>query len=1223
MTARQLFTLVFDPALPIVARREEIRTAVEAHPVVVVCGETGSGKSTQMPKILLESGRPRAGLIGVTQPRRIAARAIARRLAAELGSAPGTVVGHKVRFDETLQPGALVKVMTDGILLAEAQGDPLLAAYDTLLVDEAHERSVNIDLLLGHLKRLSAQRPELRVVIASATIDVQKFSRFFGGAPVIEVSDRLHPVEVRYRPVAGDAEDTTREEEGHALAEAVAECCRTGPGDILVFLPGEREIRRAVEWLRRARPWGAGENCDVLPLYARLAPGEQERVFHPGPQRRIVLATNVAETSLTVPRVRYVVDTGVARVRRYSYRTKVERLRVEPVSQASARQRAGRCGRVADGLCLRLYAEEDYARRPAYAEPELLRSSLAGVILRAAALGLGPIEEFPFPDPPPARAIADGYALLAELGAIDERRELTACGRELARLPLDPRIGRMLLAAREEGCLVQMLVIAAALSVEDPRLRPAEEAATAAARQARFADERSDFVALLNLWRAARETPLQRFCREHFLSPARMREWRDVHDQLARLAAQSGWQKSSAEPARAGGYAALHRALLAGLAGNVGLRDDAEGAWLGARAVRFWLHPASEVRRPGRWIVAAELVETTRLYARTVAAIDPSWIEAAAGHLLKRRHERPHWDRARAEVVAFEHGVLHGLTVYSGRRVPYGPHDPVCARKLFIRSGLVEGDYDTRASFFLHNRRLVAEIKKLEEKARRPDILVDEELLYAFYDARIPPGITNGADFERWRRDAERTEPRLLYLSRAELMRHEAAGITTEAFPHEFAVGANRLRLDYRFAPGAADDGVTLTVPIALLNQVPAERCEWLVPGMLREKVKAFVKALPASLRRRLEPLDPYVARFIAEVQPGPEPLARALARHVREVCGVDPPADAFRPDAVPAYLLMNFRVVGEDGRVLAQGRDLGVLKRRLAPRSAEAIRAVAETVRASAWIFGDLPESRGFECEGCTVPAWPALVDEGDAVRLDWFDAPEPARAAHRRGVRRLIALALREPVRALERELTRRPLLAPLISDVVVAALDRAFQLDEPPRTETDYARRLAEGRKRFALVAQELARLAETVLAEHAEVKKRIAAAERAFPQAAGAVARHCARLLAPGWLACTPWERLQHLPRYLRAAQRRLDKLREDPGRDARLAREIEALEAPWLRACAERARAGAGQDAALEQFGWLLEELRVSLWAQELRTPVPVSAKRLARTWAAIGGRRAA
>jgi ATP-dependent RNA helicase HrpA len=1221
----------FDPALPINQKRDDIARAIAAHPVVIVCGETGSGKTTQIPKILLEMGRGaggRGGMIGHTQPRRIAARSVAARIAEELQTPLGDLVGFKIRFHDRVGTRTAIKLMTDGILLAETQGDPQLRAYSTIVLDEAHERSLNIDFLLGYLRKLLEKRKDLKVVVTSATIDAGKFSRHFGGAPVIEVSGRLYPVEVRYRPVEGDNEDTTRDEEEQALADAVEELLRGG-GDVLVFLPGEREIREAAEVLAR-RKLGA----ELLPLYSRLSSAEQDRVFHPGSAQRVVLATNVAETSLTVPRIRYVVDTGQARVKRYSYRNKVEMLRVENISQAAAQQRSGRCGRVADGVCVRLFSEDDFKARPAYTDPELLRSSLASVILRALGLNLGKVEEFPFLDPPSARAVTDGYDLLAELGAIDEARQLTDTGRELARLPLDPRVGRMLVAAREERCLEQMLVIAAALSLQDPRERPLEKAAAADERHAKFADERSDFVAFLKLWKASGQGaagtfPSRKQCRENFLSYARMREWRDIHAQLRQTVEELDWKLSSANMEKPDGYRAVHRALLCGLLGNLGMKSEEGGGppqtpqafapYVGGRGIKFWVHPGSGTKKPGKWIMGAELVETTRLFARCVASVDPRWIEELGAHLLKRHRERPHWEKTRAQVVAIERGTLYGLPVYADRRVHYGPLDPPVARQIFLRSALVEGEFETRASFFAHNQRLLREIERLEHKSRRPDILVDDELIYAFYDARVPEGITNGADFEKWRREAERAQPKLLQLRREDLMRHEAAGITTDNFPHELQLGPNLFALEYHFEPRSPKDGVTLTVPVALLNQVPAARCEWLVPGLLKEKVQAYAKAMPQRLRHKLGPLAEFSQAFVAAVPPSDTPLATALARHIRADFNLEVPADAFRPDSAPPHLQMNFRVLDENGRQLALGKDLAELKGNFGFKTEEILDKEVQSRDSeifTAWSFGDLEEVMEVKRGGQTLVGYPALTDADDGVTLQVYDSPERAREVHRAGVRRLLAIAFRERLRDIEKALAKDMTLAAHKEDIVAAALDRTFLADSLPMQQADFARRVQEGRNRLNLIAQEMQRLAALILAEHAQVQKRINAVQRSSPQATEDVGQQCARLLEAGFLARTPWTRLQHLPRYLKAAALRLDKLRAEPARDAQRMAELAPLEQAWRRERASRAKLGGagGSAAELEQFGWLLEELRVSLFAQELKTPVPVSAKRLSKLW---------
>jgi len=1212
----------FDPALPVNQKRKEIARAIAAHPVVIVCGETGSGKTTQIPKILLEMGRGTAGRIGHTQPRRIAARTVAARIAEELNAELGSLVGYKVRFQDRVGKGTVIKLMTDGILLAETQGDPQLRAYGTIILDEAHERSLNIDFLLGYLRKILESRKDLKLVITSATIDAQKFSKHFNGAPVIEVSGRLYPVEVRYRPVEGDKEDTTRDEEEQALADAVADLQNGGAGDVLVFLPGEREIRKAATVLGKRFP-----GMEILPLYSRLSNADQDRVFRPGSARRVVLATNVAETSLTVPRIRYVVDTGLARVKRYSYRNKVEMLQVENISQAAAKQRSGRCGRVADGVSVRLYSEEDFNARPPFTDPEVLRSSLAAVILRALSLNLGKVEDFPFLDPPSPRAIADGYALLNELGAVDEENVLTGTGRELARLPLDPRVGRMLVAARAEGCLEQMLVIAAALSVQDPRDRPLDKAAAADERHAKFAEERSDFLAYLKLWQESGQGAGSSFsrkqCRENFLSYARMREWRDLHAQLRQSVEELEWRMSSADREKPEGVRALHRALLCGLFGNIGMKDEQDRNYTGARGIKFRVHPGTGTRKPGKWIMAAELVETTRLFARNVASVDARWIEELGAHLLKRHRERPHWEKTRAQVVAVERGTLYGLPVYADRRVHYGPTDPKLARQIFLRSALVEGEFETRAPFFAHNQRLLREIERLEHKSRRPDILVDDELIYAFYEARVPEGITNGADFEKWRKVAERAQPGLLQLRREDLMRHEAAGITTTNFPHELHVGPNRFELEYHFEPRSPKDGVTMTVPVALLNQVPTARCEWLVPGLLKEKVQAFAKGMPQRLRHKLGPLAEFAQAFTAATPASDVPLASALARYIRAELNLDVPTDAFRPDSAPPHLQMNFRVLDEHGRQLAMSRNAAELKNEFGSRIQESLAeemSQGNGEKFTAWNFGNLEEVMEIQRSGQTLVGYPALQDAGGdenaGVTLQVFDSPERAREVHRAGVLRLLAIAFRDRIRDIEKGLAKDMALAALKDDIVSAAFERTFLAESLPMRQDEFAQRVQEGRNRLNLIAQEMQRLAATILAEQAQVRKRIAATHKAYPQAAEDVKQHGERLLQAGFLARTPWQRLQHFPRYLKAAALRLDKLRADPQRDAQRAAELAPLEQAWQRERISRARLGgaASTGAELEQFGWLLEELRVSLFAQELKTPVPVSSKRLAKLW---------
>mgnify|MGYP001055501804 CR=1 FL=1 len=1222
----------FPEELPVSAKREEIARAIQEHQVVIVCGETGSGKTTQLPKICLSIGRGVHGYIGHTQPRRLAARATAGRIAQELQSELGQAVGYKIRFNDRTSPSSYIKLMTDGILLAETQTDPELRSYDTIIIDEAHERSLNIDFLLGYLKQLLPRRPDLKLIVTSATLDADRFARHFPQpngepAPVIEVSGRLYPVEIRYRPPQENEDGEIDINE--AIVDAVDELARLDPGDVLVFLPGEREIREAAEALRKHHP----PHTEILPLYARLSAAEQERVFKPHGGRRIVLATNVAETSLTVPGIRYVVDTGLARIKRYSYRNKVEQLRIEPIAQSAARQRAGRCGRVAAGVCIRLYEEEDYNKRPAYTDPEVLRSSLAGVILRMKALRLGAVEHFPFIDPPAPKAVNDGYALLQELGAVDEARELTEVGRQLARLPLDPRIARMVLAAREEQCLAEVLVIAAALSVQDPRERPAERTQAADEAHKKFTDEKSDFLGYLKLWKFFEEAlhhhsnrKLHRLCREHYLSYIRMREWRDVYTQLKELVGEQGWRLND-KPAT---YAQIHRALLTGLLGNIGLKQE-DGHYLGARGIKFHIHPGSALaRKSPRWVMAAELTETTRLYARVVAGIEPEWLGSVGAHLIKRHQYEPHWEKKPAHVAAFERATLYGLPVYTNRRIHYGPLDPEESRRIFIRQALVEGDYDSRAPFFLHNRKLIAEIEALEHKSRRPDVLVDDELIYAFYDSLIPPGIHNGAAFDAWRKEAEAKNPKLLFLKREDLMRHEAAGITTAQFPHHIEMAGRRFALEYLHDPGGPRDGVTMTIPLIALNQISAARCEWLVPGLLKEKVALLAKSLPQKLRHRLGPLQEFAAEFVERVEPSDMPLAEAIARYARSERQLVIPLEAFRPETLPPHLSMNFRVIDEHGRQLAMGRNLAALRAELGHKAGEQFAAVAQPKAAleglTEWSFGELDEVMEIRSGSQTLIGYPALVDEGDSVSLQVYDAPDKARAVHRAGLRRLFMLQLKEQAKYLEKNFTGLQTMAlqyaalggdaaELKRQLLAAAFDRACMAEPLPVNREQFEQRRDEGRTRLNLIGQELARLVGVILTEYQAVTKKLQTV-KGFPEVVRDIQEQLARLLPKNFIEATPYDRLQHFPRYLKAIALRLDKLRADPSRDARAMAEYAPLQAQWLREEAKRRKQGE-TDPQLEQFRWMLEELRVQLYAQELRTPAPVSVKRLQKFWESL------
>jgi len=1223
--------------LPVVARREEIARAVASNPVIIVCGETGSGKTTQLPKICLELKRGAAGLIGHTQPRRIAARTVAARIASELKSPLGHAVGYKVRFSDRLSADTYVKLMTDGILLAETQGDRDLRAYDTLIIDEAHERSLNIDFLLGYVKQLLPRRPDLKVIVTSATIDAERFSRHFGSAPVIEVSGRMYPVEVRHRNLDSRDEDQQEQDMEQAVVDAVDEVTRgRAPGDVLVFLPGEREIRETAELLRKHHPPGA----EILPLFARLSFEEQERVFKPGGARRIVLATNVAETSLTVPGIRYVVDTGLARVNRYSYRNKVEQLQVEKISRASAQQRAGRCGRVGPGVCVRLYSEEDFQGRPEFTDPEILRSSLAAVILRMKSLRIGDVESFPFLDPPAPKAIADGYQLLAELGAVDEEKRLTEIGAQLAKLPIDPRVARMILAARGENCLREVLVIAAALSVQDPRERPFERQEAADRAHARFVDERSDFMGFLKLWNFFEEAnrhkksnrKLVDLCHENFLSHRRLREWREIHGQLHAMATEMGMRPNET-PAT---HEQIHRALLAGLLGNLGFRADESGEYLGARGVKFHVFPGSALRKArAKWVMAAELMETTRLYARCVARIEPEWVEKVAGPLLRHHYFDPHWEKSGAQVVAFDRVTLYGLTVVPKRRVHYGPVNPAEAREIFIRGALVAGDWDTRAPFLAHNRNLVEEVQELEHKARRQDVLVDEHAIFSFYDDIVPANIHNGAAFERWRRDAERQNAKLLFLNREFLMRHGAADVTDAQFPEALEAAGSRLPLAYRFDPGHPLDGVTVTVPLELLNQLHDATLEWLVPGMLREKVAWHLKALPKQIRRNLVPVPEHVTRFLewregAEGRISGAGLREAMAQFVQREVGAPLPADAWEGEKPPPHLMMNIQVVDDAGHELASGRDLGKLRRELgqaAQLTFSAAEPGIERERVTAWDFGHLPEEIAFTRQGRPLTGYPALVDQGDSVAIRLLDTRGAADAAMRAGVRRLLRLELREQMKQLEKSLpgfqqaalSLRPVIPPddLREDLLTTITDRAFLGEDAlPRDEKGFQAQKQRARTRLPAVADAACRMLSAVAAEYQATAQRLGSAGGALSRVAQELRGQLQRLVYKGFFSATPWEQLANLPRFLKAMQLRLEKYGGNPERDQRHAASIAALWSRYEQRLEKNRKAGVSEPK-LEEFRWQIEELRVSLFAQELRTPYPVSVKRLEKLWAGI------
>jgi len=1297
-------TIEFPEDLPVSARRDDIMSAIQAHQVVIVCGETGSGKTTQLPKMALALGRgswkkwgsdtdfakqnsvsdphfslskpKRRQIIGHTQPRRIAATSVAKRIAEELKTPLGEVVGYKVRFQDKLSRDASVKLMTDGILLAETQTDPLLQAYDTLIIDEAHERSLNIDFLLGYLRQLLPRRPDLKIIITSATIDADRFAQHFasskGPAPVLMVSGRTYPVEMRYRPF----EESRDYDVCSAIADAVDELWRGAPrGDILVFLPGEREIREAAEHLRGHLSHNAyTRHVDVLPLFARLTQAEQERVFETGGAPRIVLATNVAETSLTVPGIRFVIDAGLARVKRYSYRSKVEQLLVEPISQSAANQRAGRCGRVADGVCIRLYDEKDFNGRPRFTEPEILRSSLAGVILRMMSLRLGEVAEFPFLEAPRPKAIADGFQLLNEIGAVTDDHTLTEVGKSLAKLPLDPRVARMILAAREQQALREVLIIASALSVQDVRDRPLQAQTQADQAHAKFKDEKSEFSGYLRLWEwleasrggsgeTARLSNRQHenLLRQNFINIRRWREWRDVHSQLLSVVTEQRWAIND-KPAS---YEQLHVALLSGLLGNIGCKQDEEDVYLGARGIKFYRHPGVHLKKkPGKWLVSAELVETTRLFGRGLAQIEPLWLERVGAHLLKKQLLDPHWEPRQGEVVAYERATLYGLVVYSGRKVPFAKADPLLARQIFIQQALVEAQWQTSLGFMAANKKLISQVMDLEHKSRRQDVLVDDAMIHAFYQQNLPADIANCKSLERWYKDetqrrhaaGERSEP--LVMTRESLMRHEAVGITAQAFPKMLRLGGVDCAAEYLHVPGDPKDGVTVTVPLFVLNQVSEERAEWLVPGMLKDKIQALLKSLPQRPRSRFVPLPENAARLANELSApevfGAGGLTEVLLKKVRDETSLDIKRTDFKLDMLSAHFFMNFKVVDEHGRQLGQGRNLGALKAELGSKARGAFQALAGLKLATTaeklgsetdfsksvsdpnfsdpnflnqkyttWSFGELPELMEISKGGQSLIGFPALVDMGDAVSVEVFDEPDVAAAKNRAGLRRLFALQIKDALKYLEKNIPDLQKMAvaymplggadELKAQIIDVALNRAFLLEPLPNDEIGFKRRTDEGRGRLTLIANEVARLASGVLSEFALAQRKIKDTKNA-PDATADCTQQLQRLLPKNFLTTTPWPQLQHAARYLKAISLRLEKYRADPARDALRLAELKPLEQKYWRLVAERK----GQtDARMLEFRWLLEELRVSFFAQELRTPQPVSVKRLEKAWAQL------
>ncbi len=1244
--ARAVPRVTYPQELPVSQRKDEIAAAIRDHQVVIVAGETGSGKTTQLPKICLEAGRGVSGQIGHTQPRRIAARTVAERIGEELGTGTGTTVGYKVRFTDRSSDSTVIKVMTDGILLTEMQRDRQLRRYDTLIIDEAHERSLNIDFIIGYLKRLLPSRPDLKIIITSATIDPERFAKHFAGgesgkhrwdAPVIEVSGRTYPVEVRYRPLADpDRPEQEAKDQAQGICDAVAELRAEGPGDVLVFLSGEREIRDAADALAE-RP--DLTDLEILPLYARLSAAEQHRVFQPHHRTRVVLATNIAETSLTVPGVRYVVDPGTARISRYSQRTKVQRLPIERISRASADQRKGRCGRTSDGICIRLYSEEDFVSRPEFTDPEILRTSLASVILQAAALGLGEVADFPFMDPPDSRSIADGVRLLEELGALEPGQgpaRLTGTGRKLARLPADPRLGRMILEAGKNGCLPEVLVITSALSIQDPRERPADAREAADAMHARFAEPGSDFLTLLNLWNYLNDrqgelsaSAFRRLCRREYLHYLRIREWQDVHGQLREAArGETGARHGSPQPADLADR--VHMSLLAGLLSQIGMKDTelkragqaqerrrrGPTEFTGARGARFAIFPDSALaRKPPEWVMAAELVETSRLWARTAARIQPEWAEPLAQHLVRRSYSEPHWDARAGAAVAFEKVSLFGLPIVTQRKISYGRVDPAAARELFITGALVEGDWQTRHEFFRRNQQLLAEAAGLEDRARRRGLVADDTALFDFYDRRIPRDVTSARHFDTWWKKTRAADPDLLTLTQADLLRPDGDQIRPADYPRQW----DGLALSYEFAPGEPGDGVTVDIPLAGLAQVNAEEFGWQVPGRREELVTELIRSLPKELRRAFVPAPDTARTVVARLGEPHGDLLDALSAELGRISGVRIPREAWDPRKLPEHLRMTFRVM-DDGRELASGKDIGELRQLLQPRLQQLITEAAGGIIRTGlrdWTIGSLPRviTRG------EVVAYPALVDAKNAVDVQLFATRAEADQAMLGGTRRLLLLQVPSGVRSIADRLpneaklamTRSPYpgIIALLDDCVACAADQVIADAGGPAWDADaFADLVSRARPELPLTTSRAVDAAARVLETAHEAEARLGRA--AGPAAAAAVADARAQfgaLIYPGFVSENGLARLPDLVRYLRAISRRLDTMGESPGRDAERMAAVHRVAGAYQQAV-ERLAPERRADADVRAVRWMIEELRVSLFAQVLGTPGPVSEKRV-------------
>ena len=1217
----------FPDHLPINQKQDDICRAIEEHQVIILCGETGSGKTTQLPKLCLKMGRGTYGIIGHTQPRRIAARSVAARIAEELNTELGQSVGYKIRFADKSNKHSHIKVMTDGILLAEIQSDPFLQNYDTLIIDEAHERSLNIDFILGYLKQLLPKRPDLKVIITSATIDPERFAKHFEKAPIIEVSGRTYPVEVRYRPLTNDDEQAeqseTQKDQQQAILNAVDELSHEGTGDILVFLSGERQIREAADFLRKHQH----KQTEIIPLFSRLSNSEQQKVFKSSPHRRIILATNVAETSLTIPGIQYVIDTGYARISRYSYRTKVQRLPIEKISQASANQRKGRCGRTSDGICIRLYAEDDFNNRSLFTDPEILRTNLASVILQMHTLRLGHIEKFPFIDKPDSRLIKDGYQLLDELQAMD-KQQITATGKILSRFPIEPRYARMIIAGNEFGCLNEILIIVSGLSIQDPRERPIDKQQQADLAHSPFKDDKSDFIAFLNLWNFFQEqrhhlsqNKLRQLCKKSFLSYTRMLEWRDIHSQLLSQCNDLAFKVNTSVSA----YDAIHQAILSGLLSHVGLKNE-DGEYQGARNNIFAIFPGSNLRKKKPlWIMAAEMLETQRHYALMVAKIDPVWLEKQARHLIKKTYFEAHWEKRPAQIAAYEKSTLYGLVINPRKKINYGPIDPVLSRELYIRGAFVAREYSSHAPFFEHNEQLFAEIEKLEHQSRRQDVLVEDEVVYQFYDERLPYGIYSTKQFDSWRKEAEKDNAKILYLSSDYLMQHSADDITEEQYPKQLLVNNTPLPLSYHFEPGSIDDGVTLTVPLTLLNTLNPVQFEWLIPALLRDKVTQLIKTLPKALRKNFFPVPQYTDVCLDAIIDKNQPLLHAISMELKRITGIDIANEDWQVETLDPHFFMNFNVIDDQHKSLAKGRDLALLQKQLGREVSQqfnkAIDWDIEQSSLTEWSFGDLPEVINKTVNNLNIQGFPALQDEDDSVSIVIVDTQEQADLIHHDGLTRLFSLALNQQIKYLQKNLPDIQKMCMNYSSIgscddlkhaiIHACIEKSFFSEATPvRDKQTFEHRLQTASAALVSNANELCRNLSSALASYRELRRKIKLTSKPnWLSSIQDIQSQLDHLIYEDFIYFTPIEYLHHYPRYLKGIQQRLDKLQQASERDKQSTNLITPY---WEKMIAH-------DDELYEQpafitYRWMVEEFRISLFAQNLKTQMPTSEKRLEKQW---------